>query len=112
MRRCAIMTSIRRTDPAEWPFADPPNVAVFTSIRVLEDGAPIQFVAHDEEDGAWEFHPGPGPTPSAEAAVVALREIVDLDPSVAELHDLPVGWQAWLDSPPSRWRRRPAPLRE
>jgi hypothetical protein len=42
---------------ATWPFSDPPNAAVFTSKKILDDNDWIQTVTHDEDDGAWQFHP-------------------------------------------------------
>ena len=93
------------TVPENWPFDDSPNVAVITTRHVLE-GAPILLVAHDEEDGGWQFHTG-GPAIEADARVVGLREIWVLDPSVAEVADLPLGWQAWRNTPAGPWRRKP-----
>lgn len=88
-----------------WAFADPPNVAVFTSRRITDGEDWIHYVTHDEEDGAWQFHPYRGPTTEAEAVVVGLRTIVKLDPAVAELSDLPFGWCAWRGSPDEPWQR-------
>jgi len=39
----------------EWPFADPPNVATFTTCKVLNEDHPRLLVTHDEDDGAWQF---------------------------------------------------------
>jgi hypothetical protein len=73
-------------------FSEPPNLAVITTKRVLE-GAPIVLVAHDEDDGGWQFLCGTTNDP-ADGRVVSLAGIVSGDPSVEELADLPVGWQA------------------
>lgn len=43
-----------------WPFADPWNVAVFTTRQIVRDGEPILHVSHDWDDGAWQFHTGAG----------------------------------------------------
>ena len=94
-----------------WLFQDPPNVAVFTSWRILRGESWIHYVSHDEADGAWQFHPYTGPTPESEAALVALKTIVQLDSSIAVLSDLPEGWCAWRDTPDGEWiRRRKAEL--
>ena len=42
----------------DWPFDDPPNVAVVTTRDVTEDKVPILFVSHDRDDGAWQFLTG------------------------------------------------------
>jgi hypothetical protein len=39
--------------------------------------------------------------------VVGLGSIVELDPSVCELADLPLGWRAWRSSKTEPWRREP-----
>jgi hypothetical protein len=65
----------------------------------------VHYVTHDEEDGAWQFHPNSGPTPESEAAVVALRTMVEHDPSIAILADLPLGWCAWREARGAPWRR-------
>ena len=94
--------------PAEWPFADPRNVAVFTTRQVLREGKPILHVAHDADDGAWQFHDG-GSAHSADAMVVALEEVFARDPSVAALADLPLGWCADRESADRPWVRHPQP---
>lgn len=35
----------------EWPFEDPPNVAVLTLWDILEGTAPILRVCHDADEG-------------------------------------------------------------
>src|SRR5512134_1615625 len=89
----------------DWPFADPKNVAVFTSSRVLRLGQPILHVSHDDEDGAWQFHTGGPEVSASEAMIVALEEMVDRDPTICELADLPCGWFAERDGIGHPWRR-------
>ena len=89
--------------PADWPFEDPPNVAVITTQAVL-DGAWIARVSIDEEEGGWQFHALPDPL-EEDARVVALRRIYQLDPSIAELADLPLGGRAWRTAPDAAWQR-------
>ena len=90
-----------------WPFADPPDTAVFTVGAVLS-GAPVLHVQHDEEDGAWQFLDG-SDVSYTKARVVSLAEIVGLDPSVADVADLSLGWQATRDAPHQAWVREPQP---
>jgi hypothetical protein len=91
--------------PENWPFDDPPNVAVVTIRSVTEGSVPILFVTHDEEDGSWQFLSGE-PVREEDARVVALHRIWTLDPSVAELADLPLGWAASRTTPAAPWRRK------
>jgi hypothetical protein len=65
---------------------------VFTTKQVIEDGYPILLVTHDE-DGDWQFRCGTT-NGSEDARLVCLQEIVESHPSVAELVDLPMRWQA------------------
>ena len=94
-------------DGTNWPFADLPDVAVFTVGAVLS-GAAILHIQHDEEDGAWQFLDG-SDVSYTEARVVSLAEIVRRDPSVTDLADLPLGWQATRASPHQTWVRKPQP---
>jgi len=87
----------------DWPFEDPPNVAVFTTTHVIRAGRPILYVSHDAEDGAWQFHSGDACS-EADATVVALEEIVELDSSIAGLANLPLGWCATRKSQGSAWK--------
>lgn len=91
----------------EWPFSDAPETAVFSSKKIVFNGEWIYYVTHDQEDGAWQFHPYSGLTPENEVAVVSLEEIVNLDETLKMLSDLPCGWHAWRNSPNSPWERSP-----
>lgn len=87
-----------------WPFADPPNVAVLTSKAVL-DGGWISQVSRDDNDGMWQFHTPDGELNGESARVVSLALIWKTDPSVAEVADLAPGWVAWRETVGSPWRR-------
>jgi hypothetical protein len=89
----------------EWPFEDPENVATLTVRQVVRGGQPILLVTHDSDDGMWQFLTG-GPVEEADAMIVSLREVYRLDPSVGELADLPLGWQAERLAVGRPWRRR------
>jgi hypothetical protein len=87
-----------------WPFEDPPNVAVFTQRTILEEGRPILLVVHDEDDGGWQFLDGDDVRMDA-ALLVSLKRMLNHDASIAELADLPVGWQARRAGPRAPWIR-------
>jgi hypothetical protein len=79
---------------------------VITTADILKRGFPIVRVTHDEDDGSWQFHSERGaPEDLAGAHVVALRTIVGMDPAIAELADLPLGWCATRSGPGGVWRR-------
>jgi hypothetical protein len=92
-----------------WPFSEPPNVAVFTTKRVVFKKSWIANVSHDSDDGSWQFQDEQSVQLTPEdASVVSLQEILDLDPSVALLADLPLGWRAWRSSKEAAWQRAEA----
>src|SRR5579871_298802 len=88
-----------------WPFADPPNLAVMTTHRVLA-GQPILLIQHDADDGGWQFLDG-GPASLEDARVVSLGNIVQIDASVVRFAALPLGWRAWRATPNERWQTEP-----
>jgi hypothetical protein len=90
-----------------WPFADARNSAVFTSRKIVFGGDWVYYVTHDENDGAWQFHPFSGITPEDEAVIVSLEEMVRTDESLKSLSDLPPGWHAWRQSAVADWERAP-----
>jgi hypothetical protein len=91
---------------SDWPFEDPPNTAAITTRLVLEDGAPILLVTHDEEDGGWQILCGTTDDPD-DARVVGLGTMCARDSSLLELADLPEGWRAWRADIRAPWQRGP-----
>jgi hypothetical protein len=91
-------------NPEDWRFFDSQNTAVFTTTHVLRLGEPILFVSHDN-DGSWQFHYG-GSKSVGDAMIVALEAIVQHDPSVSELSNLPLGWRASRIAPNTPWHRK------
>jgi hypothetical protein len=87
----------------EWPFTDPENTAVISTVGVINRHEAVCLVCHDE-DGSWQFLDGE-PFTVAEAMVVSLKEVVTFDHSLLELADLPSGWQAARESALSTWQR-------
>ncbi|MCK5708515.1 MAG: hypothetical protein KAI43_12775 [Candidatus Aureabacteria bacterium] len=70
----------------------------------MEGKKTILYVSHDIEDGAWQFLTGEIPK-EEEARILLLEEIVELDPSVSELADLPMGWFAERQNKNEPWSR-------
>ena len=89
---------------ADWPFDQGPNVAALTLQSIL-DGAPILLVSHDEDDEDWQFLDGSSPAES-DARVVGMRTMLELDPSLRAIADLPPGWTASRRSATDEWRRQ------
>jgi hypothetical protein len=89
---------------SKWPFHDPENVATFTVRQVTEKQLPILRVIHDADDGGWQFLTG-APIDMADAMLVSLRLVFGIDPTIGELFDLPVGWEAERSGIGEPWRR-------
>ena len=87
----------------DWPFDQPKNVACITLWNILRDGAPILLATHDD-DGSWQFLDG-SDLSDVKPAVVGLSNMVEQDPTLLELADLPEGWRAWRSAPGAPWTR-------
>lgn len=89
---------------SDWRFDDPPNAASFTTKFVL-DGSPILPVYHDY-DGGWQFHGSPDHPATADSGrLVSLGSMIGRDASLAQLHDLPLGWRAIRSAVDAAWAR-------
>jgi hypothetical protein len=73
-----------------WLFADPPNTICVTVREIIEGRRPILLVAHDAEEGGWQFLTG-GPFDVSDGMLVTLSNVVRHDRSLRELADLPPG---------------------
>ena len=91
-----------------WQFDDPPNVAVITTRSVVVRRRPIIRVCRDEPDGDWQFLSEEGAVVE-DAMVVALSAIVEMDRTIEQLADLPLGWVATRSSSAAPWVRRVCP---
>lgn len=88
-----------------WKFPDPPHTGVYTTKRISNGEEPILYVWHEPEDGAWQFH-GASESSVESGALVCFHHLVDKDPSLKELQDLPTGWRAWRESATEPWVRQ------
>lgn len=84
------------------PFSDAPNTAVFICSHILDGREKILFVSHDADDGAWQFLCGKEHDES-DARIVSLKYVLDLDPTIVKLKDLPLGYCAERKSKNDRW---------
>ncbi|MCL2849229.1 MAG: hypothetical protein FWE61_04165 [Micrococcales bacterium] len=91
---------------AEFLFDEQPHTASFTCVHVVHDGAPVLLVAHDEDDGAWQFLCG-GQNTLDDAVVVGMCHLVQADPTLNELHEMAQGWMAERDEVGGPWTLSP-----
>jgi hypothetical protein len=89
---------------ADWRFPDREDTEVIVLARILRGAAPLRLVTHDEEDGGWQFLDGDHVFDD-DAVVVCLGEMVQFDPSLRALADLPAGGYAWRRGPGGPWSR-------
>jgi hypothetical protein len=94
-----------------WPFDQPKNCAVFTTTHVMKEGRDIAFVFHDADDHGWQFHYD-GEKRPGDSMVVSLSTIVQHDPTVLDVADIPPGWKAWRKKRGDAWQRAENPREE
>ncbi len=90
-----------------WPFTDTETTACFTQRQIVDQGHPILLVAHDADDGCWQFLDGSDNLKLADGLLVTLGKMIERDPSLAEIADLPMGWIAMRDTLGAPWQREP-----
>ena len=74
---------------------------VFTVRDVLQKGALIQYVVHDN-NGDWQFFPG-YEVPSTDMMVVTLSNIIEYDKSIVDILNLERGYQAYRRNKADEW---------
>ena len=61
-------------------------------------------MAHNEDDHGWQFL-GWGDAKTKDGVVVCMSHILEMDPTIREVADLPPGWHAWRRALGKRWVR-------
>ena len=82
------------------------RLPVFTVDKILRGLEVPAWVVHDDE-GDWQVSGEDGFGDPVLSAVAFVTDVSDLHPSLAEVIDLPVGWEAWLDDATGTWKRGP-----
>jgi hypothetical protein len=89
---------------------DDPDLGVFSSHRVMDRDLPVLLVFHDE-NGDWEFLSSYEES-AEEIVLVHVSHLLEFDPSLQRLADLPAGWKAWRESATAEWIREPTPANQ
>lgn len=79
------------------------NIMVITTRDIINQKKKVVLVFHDKEDDVWQFLDGED-VREENAALVSISEMVQLDPSICELWDLPLGWGAFRDDETQPWK--------
>lgn len=88
----------------EYKFSEEPETACITCKHVLEDGADVLLVTHDSDDeGGWQFLCGAEGHDEADARVVGIGQIIELQPDLNYLFEMPVGIAADRATKDSEW---------
>ena len=90
----------------DWKFPNSPHSTAYLSQTVQAGIEPVVYVSHDADDGAWQFL-GDSMSEGGGPVISCLHHPIDNDPSLKELHDLPLGWVAERDKPGDPWKRYP-----
>jgi len=86
----------------EWPFDQEKNVAALTTKQVLEDGLPVLVVVHYADECDWAFLCDTTDE-EEDARVVAMKTVIDTDPSLYGVAELEPGWVAERADKDSPW---------
>lgn len=87
----------------DWPFPDATNTVTYASAKVAREGFPVLQVAHDA-NGDWQFLDATTEDPG-ECVLLCLGCIVERDPTLADISDLPRGWGAFRPELGAAWER-------
>jgi len=88
----------------DWPFDQAPTAAAVTTRQVIEKGFPILCVTHYSDDDSWAFVCGTTEA-TEDGKVIAMREALEIDPTLREVADLPLGWTARREKVGGMWQR-------
>jgi hypothetical protein len=85
---------------------DPLDPVAITTDEVAARQKPVLLVIHEEGHGGWQFMDGEDVTGKA-PHVIPKDELLTIDPSLREVTDLQVGWEAERATSTAPWVRRP-----
>lgn len=78
------------------------NLAVITTRFVLEENSTIVYVTHDE-DGYWQFFGEEEGIEEGDGRITSLGEIIEMDPTIKDILDIPEGGEAWRSKDTKEW---------
>lgn len=87
----------------EYKFDAPENTACFVCDHVMHRQRPILFVTHEKEDGYWQFLCGQMDHTDANIKIISLRQATDIDQSINDLYEMPLGIGAERKSVQDKW---------
>jgi hypothetical protein len=95
-------------NPTYRAWDDPIDIAALTVPEILAGQKPVVLVVHDiglgDGLGGWLFLDGQD-IAGREPVGIAKVDLLAIDPTLKEVTDLPVGWQASRQSVGQPWKR-------
>jgi hypothetical protein len=87
----------------EFKFKKSERTACFTRNHVVNREQPILYVTRDYDDGAWQFLCGENDHDTTNAKVVSLLNIVEINSTVNDLFEMPLGYGAIRKTITDKW---------
>jgi hypothetical protein len=95
------------TSPHDWPFEDPPETLCITTPEVLTGDADVCWAWPDDEEGRyWSFMQASTPE---RVSSTTLQVLLELDPTLADIGPVPLGWYAHREHRGALWQKSPLP---
>lgn len=91
------------TTKTEFKFKDDENTFCFVCDHVLSKQRPILYVAHDKEDGSWQFLCGQDDHTEVNAKIISLKQAAEIDTTINDLYEMPLGVGAERKSTKDKW---------
>jgi hypothetical protein len=88
----------------KFKFSETKNTLCIACSHVLNYQSPILFVTHDREDSIWQFLCGGHAHQEDEAKIASLKKITEIDITVNDLYEMPIGFGAERDKVGDKWR--------
>ena len=88
---------------ASYYFKEPESTACFVCNHVMNKERPILYVAHDSDEGSWQFLCGFDDHSDDSARIISMKQATLIDPSINALHEMPEGIGAQRASINDRW---------
>jgi hypothetical protein len=95
----------KKEQPAlKFRFNESENTPCFVCDHVLDKLRPILYASHDKEDGSWQFLCGLDDHAASNAKMVSLKNATDIDPTINDLFEMPLGVGAVRETVASEWK--------
>ena len=83
---------------------DDPLDPVGTTTEAVSSGRqPVLRVLHEDGPGGWQFYDDAEPLQGP--VILTKEQLLIIDPSLANVRDLPLGWEATRESSAATWVR-------